>query len=81
MYQEIWRMNNYQGWLNIYKPRGISSFLVVKKIKKKFQLDKIGHGGTLDPLAEGILPIAVGKATKLISFINQNTKEYEFEKI
>jgi tRNA pseudouridine55 synthase len=44
-------MNNFQGWLNDYKPVGISSFLVVKKIKKYFNLDKIGHGGTLDPLA------------------------------
>ena len=72
-------MNNYQGWLNIYKPKGMSSFSVVKKIRKKFELNKIGHGGTLDPLAEGILPIAVGKATKLISFINHDIKEYEFE--
>ncbi len=68
-----------QGWLNIYKPSGISSFGVVKKIKKKFNLSKIGHGGTLDPLAEGVLPIAIGSATKLIQFINQNIKEYEFE--
>ena len=72
-------MNNYQGWLNVYKPLGISSFLVVKKIRKYFELDKIGHGGTLDPLAEGILPIAIGKATKLIPFINSNLKEYEFK--
>ena len=72
-------MNNYQGWLNIYKPLGISSFSVVRKIKKKFNLSKIGHGGTLDPLAEGVLPIAIGKATKLITFINSNIKEYEFE--
>jgi len=72
-------MNNYQGWLNVYKPSGISSFGVIKKIKKKFNLSKIGHGGTLDPLAEGVLPIAIGKATKLIPFINNNTKEYEFE--
>ena len=72
-------MNNYQGWLNIYKPLGITSFTVVRKIKKKFTLNKIGHGGTLDPLAEGILPIAIGKTTKLIPFINDNIKEYEFE--
>ena len=72
-------MSNYQGWLNIYKPLGISSFGVVNKIKKKFNLSKIGHGGTLDPLAEGILPVAIGKATKLIPFINNNIKEYEFE--
>ena len=68
-----------QGWLNIYKPLGVSSFFVVKKIKNYFKLDKIGHGGTLDPLAEGVLPIAIGKATKLISFINHDYKEYEFE--
>ena len=61
-----------QGWLNVYKPKGISSFNVVYKIKKKFDLKKIGHGGTLDPLAEGVLPIAIGKTTKLIPFINRN---------
>ena len=72
-------MIDCQGWLNIYKPLGISSFAVVKKIKKYFKLNKIGHGGTLDPLAEGVLPIAVGKATKLISFIYSDIKEYEFE--
>ena len=72
-------MNQVQGWLNVYKPRGISSFNVVYKIKKKFNLKKIGHGGTLDPLAEGVLPIAIGKTTKLIPFINRNIKEYEFE--
>ena len=72
-------MNDIQGWLNIYKLPGISSFKVVKKIKKIFNLKKIGHGGTLDPLAEGVLPIAVGKATKLIPFINNDFKEYEFE--
>ena len=72
-------MNNLQGWLNIYKPKGLSSFAVVKKIKQKFNLSKIGHGGTLDPLAEGVLPIGIGKATKLIPFINSQIKEYEFE--
>lgn len=71
-------MNNAQGWINVYKPLGLSSFAVVKKIKKHFNLDKIGHGGTLDPLAEGILPIAIGKATKLIPFINNDIKEYDF---
>ena len=70
---------NYQGWLNIYKPIKISSFEVLQKIKKKFKLNKIGHAGTLDPLAEGILPIAIGKTTKLIPFINNAIKEYEFE--
>ena len=72
-------MNNYQGWLSIYKPVNITSFGVIKKIKKKFGIKKIGHAGTLDPLAEGILPVAIGKTTKLISFINNAIKEYEFE--
>ena len=72
-------MSNIQGWLNIYKPLNISSFAIIRRIKKKFNIDKIGHGGTLDPLAEGILPIAVGKTTKLIPFINSEVKEYEFE--
>ena len=72
-------MSNIQGWLNIYKPLHISSFAIIRRIKKKFNIDKIGHGGTLDPLAEGILPIAVGKTTKLIPFINSDVKEYEFE--
>ena len=72
-------MNKYVGWLNVYKPINISSFGVLKKIKKKFNLSKIGHAGTLDPLAEGILPIAIGNITKLIPFINDAIKEYEFE--
>ena len=71
-------MNKYIGWLNIYKPINISSFGVLHKIKNKFNLSKIGHAGTLDPLAEGILPIAIGKITKLIPFVNNAIKEYEF---
>ena len=72
-------MNDYPGWLNVYKPINITSFGVLKKIKKNFFFNKIGHAGTLDPLAEGILPIAIGKTTKLIQFVNQQIKEYEFE--
>ena len=72
-------INNLQGWLNIYKPINISSFKVLQKIKKKYNIKKIGHAGTLDPLAEGILPVAIEKTTKLIPFINNEIKEYEFE--
>ncbi len=72
-------MIEHSGWINIYKPINISSFSVIKKIKKKFNLKKIGHAGTLDPLAEGVLPIAIGKTTKLIQFINKEIKDYEFE--
>ena len=44
-----------QGWLNLYKPVGISSFSAIYKVKKKFNIKKLGHAGTLDPNAEGIL--------------------------
>ena len=71
-------MNKIQGWINLYKPKNISSFNSINKIKKKFSIDKIGHAGTLDPLAEGILPVAIGKTTKLIPFVNQNIKKYNF---
>tara|TARA_Y100000590_G_scaffold328614_1_gene373197 strand:+ start:359 stop:1261 length:903 start_codon:yes stop_codon:yes gene_type:complete len=72
-------MNNLQGWINIYKPQNISSGKVINLIKKKFQIKKLGHVGTLDPLAEGVLPIAIGKTTKLIPFVNTLNKEYEFD--
>ena len=72
-------MDDNLGCLNVYKPINITSFGVLKKIKKKFFFNKIGHAGTLDPLAEGILPVAIGKTTKLIQFISNQIKEYEFE--
>ena len=67
-----------QGWVNLYKPKGISSFSAIYKIKKKFNIKKMGHAGTLDPNAEGILPIAINKTTKLISFVNISSKKYYF---
>ena len=67
-----------QGWINLYKPKNISSFFAIKKIQSKFQIKKIGHCGTLDPLAEGILPIAIGKTTKLIPFVIKKEKKYIF---
>ena len=67
-----------QGWINLYKPKNISSFFAIKKIQSKFQIKKIGHCGTLDPMAEGILPIAIGKTTKLIPFVIKKEKKYIF---
>ena len=67
-----------QGWINLYKPKNITSFKAINSIKKKFAINKIGHAGTLDPMAEGVLPIAIGKATKLIPYISKINKEYEF---
>ena len=72
-------MNYYGDWINVYKPKNISSFGVVQKIKKKFNILKIGHAGTLDPNAEGVLPLALDKTTKLISLINDQIKIYDFE--
>ena len=72
-------MYYFNDWINVYKPTNISSFDVIRKIKKKFKILKMGHAGTLDPNAEGILPIALGKTTKLISLINNKIKVYEFE--
>ena len=67
-----------QGWINLFKPKRISSFSAIYKIKKKFNIKKIGHAGTLDPNAEGILPIAINKTTKLIPFVNISSKKYLF---
>ena len=71
-------MLSKQGWINLYKPKNISSFKAINFIKKKLSINKIGHAGTLDPMAEGVLPIAIGKATKLIPYISNMNKEYEF---
>ena len=56
------------GFLNINKPSGMTSNAVVQQLKKKFKIKKIGHFGTLDPLASGVLPIAIGKATRLFEY-------------
>ncbi len=64
------------GFLNIYKPLGITSFEAVRKLKRRVKPYKIGHLGTLDPMAEGILPIAIGNGTRLIEYIPDNTKTY-----
>ncbi len=65
-------------WLNIYKPRLISSAKVVADIKKCFKGQKVGHCGTLDLEAQGILPIAIGEATKLIRVLVEARKKYIF---
>ena len=64
------------GFLNVYKPRNITSNFVLTKIKKQFGLKKIGHMGTLDPMAEGVLPIAVGNSTKMFDYFLNKKKSY-----
>ncbi len=63
------------GFLNIYKPKGITSHDVVAKLRRITKIKQIGHTGTLDPFAEGVLPICIGKATRLIEFLSDD-KEY-----
>jgi len=64
------------GFINVYKPSGLSSSAVVVKLKKQFHIDKIGHMGTLDPLASGVLPIAIGKATRMFNYFLEKNKTY-----
>lgn len=64
------------GFINVYKPSGMTSFTVVNKIKKQFNIKKIGHMGTLDPIACGVLPIAIGKATRLFDYSLKKDKTY-----
>ena len=66
------------GWINLNKPEGLSSFKCLYALKKIIKIKKIGHAGTLDPLASGVLPIALGEATKTIRFAFENEKTYLF---
>ena len=67
------------GFLNLYKPSGMSSNYVLTLIKRKFKGAKIGHMGTLDPLASGVLPVAFGKSTRLFDFLLDKEKVYVAE--
>ena len=66
------------GWLVIDKPQGLTSTDVVNRLKRWFDAQKCGHGGTLDPLATGVLPIAFGAATKTVPYVMDGTKLYQF---
>lgn len=63
--------------LVVDKPSGITSFDVVRRVRRAAGLRQIGHGGTLDPLASGVLPVCLGEATKLAQFLLDADKEYE----
>lgn len=64
------------GILNIYKEKGWTSFDVVAKIRRLVGIKKVGHTGTLDPEAEGVLPICIGKATKVVELLSDKDKTY-----
>ena len=66
------------GWVFIDKPKNLTSFQVIKALRKVLKIKKIGHAGTLDPFATGILAVAIGEATKSIKYFNK-TRHYSFK--
>jgi tRNA pseudouridine55 synthase len=72
-------MSDFHGYLNVYKEKGMTSHDVVFKVRKILGTKKIGHTGTLDPDAEGVLVLCIGKATKMVEYIVEHDKIYEAE--
>ena len=66
------------GWVCLDKPLEMGSTEAVSKVRRLFNAQKAGHAGTLDPLASGILPIALGEATKTVAFMMEAEKVYRF---
>ncbi len=66
------------GWVVVDKPLGLTSTQVVGRVRRVFDARKVGHGGTLDPLATGLLPIAMGEATKTVPYVMAGDKAYRF---
>jgi tRNA pseudouridine55 synthase len=74
----LWeRVDLYNGIINIYKERGFTSHDVVAKLRGILKQKKIGHTGTLDPQAQGVLPVCLGKATKVCDLLTDKDKVYE----
>ncbi|MCY4287167.1 MAG: tRNA pseudouridine(55) synthase TruB [Aestuariivita sp.] len=76
--QQTIKQRDIAGWLIIDKPQGITSAAVVRRVKSVYQVKKVGHAGTLDPLATGVLAVAIGEATKTIPFVTESLKVYAF---
>ncbi|MFO1242610.1 MAG: tRNA pseudouridine(55) synthase TruB [Rickettsiales bacterium] len=70
--------NRLNGWINLDKPYGMTSTEAVSRVKRLLSPEKIGHAGTLDPLATGILPLALGEATKTVQYAMDAEKTYRF---
>src|SRR5579862_6026955 len=66
------------GWVVLDKPLGMSSTRAVGAVRRIFDAAKAGHGGTLDPLATGVLPVALGEATKTVPYVMDGAKLYRF---
>ena len=69
--------NTFNGILNVYKEQGYTSHDVVAKLRGILKQKKIGHTGTLDPAAEGVLPVCLGKATKVCDLLTDKDKTYQ----
>jgi tRNA pseudouridine55 synthase len=69
------------GFLCVDKPPGPSSFLIARAVKKSLKVQKTGHAGTLDPMASGLLVVALGKCTRLLQYLDLEPKVYEFSVI
>ena len=70
------RPSSMAGILNINKPKGATSMDVVRRIKWASKQKRVGHGGTLDPVASGVIPICIGQATRMMEYLIEGTKEY-----
>src|SRR5664280_2365060 len=68
--------NSFSGIINVNKPVGLTSFQVVGRIRKLLGVKKVGHCGTLDPFASGVLPVCVGKATRVVRYMDGYDKTY-----
>ncbi|MCG8358021.1 MAG: tRNA pseudouridine(55) synthase TruB [Kiloniellales bacterium] len=66
------------GWVLVDKPSGLTSTQVVGRVRRVYDAQKVGHGGTLDPIATGLLPIALGEATKTVAYVMEGGKSYSF---
>ncbi|TPQ50485.1 tRNA pseudouridine(55) synthase TruB [Prosthecomicrobium hirschii] len=72
------KFDDVNGWLVLDKPVGMTSTQAVARVKRIMHANKAGHAGTLDPLASGLLPVALGEATKTVSFVMDGRKIYRF---
>ncbi|CAM3442378.1 MULTISPECIES: tRNA pseudouridine(55) synthase TruB [Saccharibacillus] len=69
-------MNEFDGVLPVYKPAGMTSHDVVAKCRRLLQMKRIGHTGTLDPSVTGVLPLCLGRATRMVEYLQEMPKEY-----
>ncbi len=69
------------GFINVDKPQGMTSFSVVARIRRMLGVKRVGHAGTLDPNATGVLPVLVGKGTKAMAYLEDEQKTYRAEMV